>query len=153
MKDKFEFMSDEGKRSLPIIPDYKVESYDPDKKLFLPEINVGEFPKVDYDKLILNDLRPKIAKRVTAILDKLDHELKQTKVRPPDHPMLIKSKPINQWLRNSWLGRFFISTIFKIGKRWINGQLNRWITNQIILDMSNHGLFRDDANEPDNVLK
>jgi hypothetical protein len=107
---------------------------------------------------------------VTAIMDKLEQELKtkkeepkqkgkslkensNPKPKPEDHPMLIKSKPFNQWLRNSWLGRFFIGMIFKIGKRWINGQLNRWITNQIILDMSNHGLFRNDANEPDNVLK
>ena len=153
MKKKFKFTSDEGKPSLPIIPDYRVESYDEARKLFLPEIECSDFPKVEYGDLILKDLRPKIAKRVTAILDKLDKELKQAKVEPPDHPMLIKSKPFNRWLRNSWLGKFFISTIFKIGKRWVNGQLNRWITNQIILDMSNHGLFKNDANEPDNVLK
>lgn len=178
MKRKFSFVSDEEKDkltehkkySLPIIPDYRITSYDAEKRVFSPEVLVGEFPKVDYEVLILNDLRPKIARRVTAILDKLDEELKN-KAKPSgakerkeienreaiadaaEHPWLIKSRPINEWLRSSLVGRIFIGIIFKIGKRWINGQLNRWITNQIILDMSKHGLFLNDEREPDNELK
>jgi len=131
---------------------------------------VGDFPKVDFEDLILNDLRPKIARRVTAILDKFDEELKNkskpagknenqgsgnkdTNASATEHPWLIKSKPLNEWLRNSLGGRLFIGMVFKAGKRWVNGQLNRWITNQIILDMSKHGLFKGDKYEPDNELK
>ncbi len=163
MKDKFAYVSDEGKQSLPIIPDYKVESYDATKKLFLPEIQVGDFPKVSYEDLILSDLRPKIARRVTAIMDKLEEEMKKKK--EPDHssknantitaehPWLLKSKPFNEWLRNSLLGDLVIKILVWAAKKWLKGQVNRWITNQIILDMSRHGLFRNDENEPDNVLR
>ncbi|MBL0009052.1 MAG: hypothetical protein IPP25_18255 [Saprospiraceae bacterium] len=163
MKDKFAYVSDEGKQSLPIIPDYKVESYDATKKLFLPEIQVGDFPKVSYEDLILSDLRPKIARRVTAIMDKLEEEMKKKK--EPDHssknantitaehPWLLKSKPFNEWLRNSLLGDLVIKILVWAAKKWLKGQVNRWITNQIILDMSRNGLFRNDENEPDNVLR
>jgi predicted acylesterase/phospholipase RssA len=152
MKKKFAFESEEGKMSLPIIPDYRVESYDPDKKLFLPEINVGDFPKVSYDELILRDLRPKIARRVEAVLDKLADEVTSSKAEPIDHPWLIKTRPGFFGIRKFLLTNVVQPLSIKLGKKAVKGQLNRWITNQIILDMSNHGLFFNDEKEPDNVL-
>ena len=153
MIDKFAFTSTEGKQSLPIIPDYHIKTFDPDKKMFLPEIQPGEFPKVSYDELILRDLRPKIAKRVEAVLDKLADEVTSSKAEPIDHPWLIKTRPGIFGIRKFLLSNIVQPLSIKLGKKAIKGELNRWITNQIILDMSNHGLFFNDEKEPDNVLK
>lgn len=78
MKAKFDFMSDADERSLPIIPDYRITKYISETRKFEPELEIDAFPKVSYEEL-KRDLRPKISRRVGAILNRLEKEMKDKK--------------------------------------------------------------------------
>lgn len=168
MIEKFEFLSEKGEKSLPLIPDYRK----PPESIIEEEILVGDFPQVNFDNLITNDLRPNIDKRVSAVLDILIEDINQsfkktkdsksndsdgktqesTGTEKKEHPWLIQPERDDSGII-SYIKRIAVKFIIKKAKKSIKHELSIWITNQIILELSKHGLFENDPQPTDNVMR
>jgi len=173
MQVKFAFPSEDGKESLPIIPDFRI----PPKDVVDEEILVGVFPQVKFDDLITKDLQPNIERRVSAVLDILIEDINKAFKKPIEtkpkesksvddkmkaqaltetekaiHPWVIQPKRDGSWIP-SFVRKFAINLIIRKAKKTIKHELSVWITNQIILELSKHGLFENDPQPTDNIMR